>query len=39
MHNPWKGEYKELKEEMEREEHYQKITDDYEEYQIEKGEK
>jgi len=32
MHNPWKGEYRELKEEMGREEYVQKITDDYEEH-------
>ncbi len=37
--NPWRGEYKKLQEEMEHEEYVQKITDDYEEYQIEKEEK
>ncbi len=38
MRNPWRGEYKKLQEKMEREEYVQKITDDYEEYQIEKEE-
>ena len=37
--NPWRGDFRELKEKMEREEYVQKITDDYEEYRIEKEEK
>ncbi len=39
MRNPWRGEFKKLQEKMEREECVQKITDDYEEYRIEKEEK
>ena len=39
MRNPWRGEFRELQEKMEREEYVQKITDDCEEYQIKKEEK